>query len=231
MRKIYQALQVFFLFCLLSALSLSAAYAQVDVTFRVNMEGQDVSNGVWMTGELNAWEFTALTQEGETDVYSVTLSLESGMQYIYYYRLTNDWAGPREEVPAECANSIDRVGTEAPWEGDRLVIVPAESTTLDVVYYSGCAVDGVTTSVVNPKADEATGISIRAYNDQVQVTIQADLLSGNSAVVDVMDVNGRVLNSLETRETVTSLSSPGKGIYFVRVRVGDWIAVEKIILL
>lgn len=229
MRKIYQSLQVLSLFCLLSVLSISAAYAQVDITFRVNMEGQDVSNGVWMTGELNAWAFTELAKEGETDIYNVTLSLESGAQFIYYFRNAANWdATSRETVPAECSNSNEKVGG---WDGDRMVTVPAVNETLEVVFYSGCSAEGGSTSLVDPEKDQISGISINAYNDKVHVIIKADLLQNNSAIIELLDVNGRIINKMETRETNTYLNSNRKGVYFVRVSIGDLMAVEKIVLL
>ncbi|GAO28611.1 glycoside hydrolase family 53 protein [Geofilum rubicundum] len=164
MRKIDKALQVIFLFGMALILNLSAAHAQVDITFRVNMQGQDVSSGVFITGELNDWAFTPLTQEGETDVYQVTLSLTSGAQYIYYYKPTAAWDNLRETVPVECANSHEKDGG---WEGDRMITVPATNKILDVVYYGGCYEAPIVTEPGEPSFDYILGVDL-SYINQVE---------------------------------------------------------------
>src|SRR5690606_37476071 len=123
--------------------------------------GQNTSNGVFITGELNAWAFTALTQEGETDIYNVTLSLESGAQYIYYYKPTAAWDNLREMVPADCANSNEKAGG---WDGDRMITVPAASETLEMVYYSGCYDAPI---VTEPTFDYILGVDL-SYVNQVE---------------------------------------------------------------
>ena len=56
MKKIYTLI-----FVLLISFNLFA----VKVTLKVDMTGQDVSKGVYLTGEINAWVFTPMTSEGK----------------------------------------------------------------------------------------------------------------------------------------------------------------------
>lgn len=78
----------------------------VKVTFRVDMTGVDVSNGVYITGEFtkgdeNNWQFFAMKREGTSNIYSFTTYLNPGQRGAYYYLNGQDW-NARESVPQEC---------------------------------------------------------------------------------------------------------------------------------
>ncbi len=77
-------------------------WAQVNVTFQVDMTGQTVSpNGVHVAGSFQNWNpaSTALTNQGN-GIYSVTLSIPAGT-YQYKFINGNDWP-QAESVPAAC---------------------------------------------------------------------------------------------------------------------------------
>ncbi|MGB3465262.1 MAG: carbohydrate-binding module family 20 domain-containing protein, partial [Cyclobacteriaceae bacterium] len=97
-----------FLTALLSIIYVSNA--QVDVTFRVDMNGETVSgNGVHIAGTINDWNpsATALTDEDSDGIYKVTLSLNPGEFHEFKFINDNDWPG--QEIPGEvCSNSTNR---------------------------------------------------------------------------------------------------------------------------
>lgn len=83
----------------------------VKVTFKVNMSGQDLSNGVYITGDFTGepWQIKPMLDEGG-NIYSYVTYLSPGATGAYYFLNGNDW-NARETVPAECATNSDRAYT------------------------------------------------------------------------------------------------------------------------
>ncbi|MEN9640205.1 MAG: hypothetical protein RLZZ262_2074, partial [Bacteroidota bacterium] len=87
---------------LFSMLLSMMTWAQVDVTFQLDMTGQTVSpNGVHVAGAFQGWNpaSTALTNIGG-NIYSVTLSIAAGT-YQYKFINGNNWP-QAEAVPSAC---------------------------------------------------------------------------------------------------------------------------------
>ncbi len=104
---------------------------KVPVTFKVDMSGIDVSNGVFVTGEFpNAqgeeWKFNSMTLEYD-QIYSYSTEMEIGAAGAYYFLNDDDWAA-REKVPAECV---------VYWGLDRGYEIPAGS---DSATFASCLV-------------------------------------------------------------------------------------------
>lgn len=115
---------------------------EVNVTFKVNMTGQDVSRGVYITGEINGWDISKMSNLGD-GTYSYSVKLVSGTSYPYYFLTTSSWNNYldyREIVPSECALM---------WNSDRLITVPDKDTIVEVAW-------GSCTNIVN----------IRNYNQK-----------------------------------------------------------------
>ena len=114
----------------LSAMLLATlSFAQVDITFRVDMSNETVSaDGVHVAGDLNGWSTTdnQLTDQGG-GIYMTTVSLDPGRDIQYKYLNGNAW-GTEESAPANCT-----VGGN-----NRIFTVPATSDTLDLVPFNGC---------------------------------------------------------------------------------------------
>ncbi|MEL7148398.1 MAG: hypothetical protein AAFO69_18635, partial [Bacteroidota bacterium] len=112
----------------------TASWAQVNVTFEVDMNDQTVSaNGVHLAGSLNGWSpsATAMTDPDGDGIYTVTLSLNSGDFHEFKYINDNDWPG--QEVPCEmCSNNTNRY-----------IYVPFEDVSLPTVKFTECATEGV----------------------------------------------------------------------------------------
>lgn len=121
MKKIYLSMLAIF--------AMSTAFAQFNLTLKVDMAGQTVSpNGVHVAGSFQnpQWQpnTTAMTQVGTTTIYQVTVSVPAGT-YEFKFINGNAW-GSDEAVPAEC-----NVGNG---NGNRWVVVDAATTTEAVLF-------------------------------------------------------------------------------------------------
>jgi hypothetical protein len=147
------------LFCLLCIGA--ASFAQVDVTFRVDMTGVAVSAaGVHVAGDLNGWNTsgTPLTNVGN-NVYTATVSLAPGSDIGYKFLNGNAW-GTEEVPPATCS-----VGGN-----NRIFTVPAAAVSLDIVPFNGCAAN-ISTRQVTFKVD-MTGVMVSAAGVHVAGNFQ-----------------------------------------------------------
>jgi len=123
-----------FLFAVLSM----TAFAQVQVTFQVDMTGQSVSaDGVHIAGSLNGWttDSDMLTDQGN-NIYAVTLDLKPGTDYEFKYLNGNAW-GTEEAAPATCT-----VGGS-----NRIFTAPTSNMTLPVVPFNSCPTTVATQAV------------------------------------------------------------------------------------
>ncbi len=83
----------------------------VEVTFRVDMTGVDVTNGVYVTGDFTSndegsWQFFPMKQEGTSNIYYFRTFLNPGQNGAYYYLNAADWDA-REIVPQDCQGKWD----------------------------------------------------------------------------------------------------------------------------
>lgn len=107
----------------------------VEVTFRVDMTGIDVTSGVYITGEFTTndegnWQFFSMKREGTSNIYYFRTYLNPGQTGAYYYLNAEDW-NARETVPQNC---------QGKWN-DRLYSIGSnitQATYLNV--WSSCAV-------------------------------------------------------------------------------------------
>lgn len=77
----------------------------VEATFKVDMTGVDVSNGVFVTGDFTGtnWQFMPMEPVGD-NIYSYTTTIPGRSEGAYIFQNNDDWAALwRETVPAECA--------------------------------------------------------------------------------------------------------------------------------
>ncbi|WP_262732678.1 T9SS type A sorting domain-containing protein [Gaetbulibacter sp. NE] len=156
------------------------AFSQVDVTFRVDMSAESVSaDGVHITGTINDWNTssTTLTQEGSTDIYSVTVQLDQGW-HRYKFLNGNAW-GTDESAGYPCA----------PSNGDRFLYVndSGMSITLESVPFNGCNSSG-TGFEVTFNVDMSSEASISGDG----VHMAGWHTDWNPSVLSLPDVNGDI---------------------------------------
>lgn len=156
--------------------------AQVNVTFKVDMSSETVSaDGVHVVGSINDWntEATPLTKEGETDIYSATIQLNTGWQEFKFLN-GNAW-GTDESAGYPCAAS----------NGNRFVYIndSGNDVALVAVPFNGCNA-------------ENTGFSLTLNADMSSETVSADgiRLAGwfngwSNESFSVPDVNGSIYSA------------------------------------
>lgn len=101
------------------------------VTFAVNMEGIDVSDGVYVTGDftrINGSDWSIEPMEHiEGDIYAYTAEVEPGEEGGWYFLDGSDWSD-REAVPSACVGY---------YNSDRGYFIEDESVTY-AYYWSSC---------------------------------------------------------------------------------------------
>jgi hypothetical protein len=201
------------------------ANATVNVTFRVDMTGQDASQGVYLTGTFTGWYFTPMIKEGSTNIYSVNVSMTTGNQEVYYYKNAANWnPGTRETVPAECAKSNT---TTYAWPGDRAVFVPAHDSIISNTY-SSCASISNTALVDNFVQDDIQifpnpakdflSVMLPEYMKEASITIFT--LDGRKVIS-----NPDVAHSLDINICVSDVKS---GLYLLEIHNKQKSFVRKI---
>lgn len=164
-------------------------FAQVQVTFQVDMTGQTVSpDGVHIAGSLNGWstDANALTDQG-SNIYAVTLDLQPGSDYEYKFLNGNAW-GTEEAAPGTCT-----VGGN-----NRIFTAPSSDMTLEATPFNGCP-STVQTKMVTFKVD-MTGQTVSANGVHVAGNFNA-WTPGATALADagsgIYEVTVPVLSSLQ----------------------------------
>ena len=136
-----------FLFALVALYS----YAQVQVTFQVDMSSESVSaDGVHIAGNLNGWSTDAnkLLDSG-SGIYEIALDLQPGTDYEFKFLNGNAW-GTEEAAPLACT-----IGGN-----NRIFTCPTSDTTLPTMIFNDCA-STVATQQVTFRVD-MTGQSVSA---------------------------------------------------------------------
>ncbi|GGD08984.1 T9SS type A sorting domain-containing protein [Hyunsoonleella pacifica] len=156
------------------------AFAQVDVTIRVDMAGQSVSaNGIHVVGTINGWtpDATMLTQEGATSIYAVTIQLNQGW-HRYKFLNGNAW-GTEEQAGYPCA----------PSNGDRFLYInnSGMAVVLEPVPFNGCNASG-TSFEVTLNVDMSSEGTIAAGN----VHVAGWLTDWNAEVLSLPNASGDI---------------------------------------
>jgi hypothetical protein len=99
----------------------------------------------------------------------------------------------------------------------------------DAIYeLSGFKADTVQTGVTEISENSNIQIVYNSANDIIQVT----LADAQNSAIELLDVNGKQLRSLQTETQISSISTGGipSGAYFVQVKIGNEVSYKKIII-
>ncbi|UCH14569.1 MAG: T9SS type A sorting domain-containing protein [Bacteroidales bacterium] len=223
------------LFTLLLILASLPAFCG-NITLKVDVTGQDVSQGVYITGHLTQaevgggdWNIRQMTDEGDM-IYSWDTTWAPGDSLVYYFLLTPSWDNYldfREEVPAECDYSAELAG----WEGDRGFVVPPQDTVIRNVWGS-CDTWGGVSSV---KAYASGNVNIRLYpNPSAEDVTLVVPESQNLFSINVIDISGKVLNVnksfISATEVRLETNVLPEGVYFIKVYNNEFSDIRKLII-
>lgn len=197
----------------------------VQVAFAVDMAGQDVSHGVYLTGNLTGdpWQIWPMTQFAGS-IYTYSLQMKPGAAGAYYFLTTDSWTNYldfRETVPAACA---------AWWNSDRGYVIPARDTAFAVLWGS-CESFSLLTSLENPLRNPVFHLSPNPVRDSLSLVF-ADATT--SHLIELLDLSGRKLKSVATQTGATELSLDLRelpaGRYLIRVQSHTGIMTTAVIV-
>jgi len=188
----------------------------VPVTFKADMTGVDVSNGVYVTGDFpngqgEQWQFNQMAPEGD-NIYSYTTEIKVGTAGAYYFLNDDDWDA-RETVPPECVVHNGH---------DRGYVIPAgsEGETFGFVW-SGCnKIQSVSTEQRTRTKNESLFMIIRDPNQNNQLNLL--WMVSDQVNISMYDVQGRMFREIQMNSTagqnmVFDIPSFVKGLYIVKV--------------
>ncbi len=198
---------------------------KVPVTFKVNMTGIDVSNGVYVTGEFpndlgEEWKLNIMTLESD-NIYAYSTEMEIGASGAYYFLNDDDW-GAREKVPAECI---------AFWGLDRGFEIPPGSDSMTFAYVWSSCKQISPVSVPDPATAKYESLfDIRSNpieNDQLHLKLH----SGGRVNLTIMDLQGRILHlqdmDCSAGDMLTiDLGTFTKGAYLVKLSFNGHLRSE-----
>ena len=115
---------------LFSILFSSVCFAQIEVTFRVDMQYQTVSsNGVHIAGSMQGWNpsSTALSDNDGDNIWEVTLTVSENTTYEYKFINGNSW-GSDESVWGDCSAG----------NGNRFLATSNQNIILPAYVFNSC---------------------------------------------------------------------------------------------
>ncbi|ASB47819.1 glycoside hydrolase family 53 protein [Alkalitalea saponilacus] len=194
------------------------------VTFMVDMSGQDVSRGVFITGEITQpeWTIEEMSHLGD-GIYSWTTQLTPGDDVLAYYFMTNsNWdnlSAYREVVPAECHGK---------WS-DRGIVVGRNDTIVRNVW-SSCETFGLTSAAELNQINDQLAIVTNSGNfKEIHIHLQSlhpyfDIVVYNSL--------GTKLYKRKVYDGIVDVhvAINSSGLHFVHVSNGINTEVHKVIL-
>jgi arabinogalactan endo-1,4-beta-galactosidase len=202
----------------------------VNVTFKVDMTGVDVSNGVFIVGQMTGWDFVQMAP-GSNSVYSTSFELTPGDVFAYYYITTNTWDNYedyRETVPEACANS-DELLNDPTWTTDRAFTVPSHDTIIANVWASCETFNNVTSLTIAE--------SILIYPNPPSGGIITIENRGNIPIKSIYLVNPtgqaqkiKPYNYRNNCQAQIDVSHLNKGIYFINIQTENGVFTQQIIL-
>lgn len=197
-----------------------ASPGKVRVHFKVDMTGQDISNGVWITGDMTGspWKIMPMQSVGNR-VFWYMAELSPGESGAYYFMNDDKW-GERERVPSACATW---------WGSDRGYVIGSQDTTFAFVWGSCNTIE----TPVNIPSPETENITISSDPAQGLIYIRhikeyADL------DIKLFDMGGRMLRAYSfidaSGEIVFPAGISSGGIYILEVSENNEIFRNKIVL-
>jgi arabinogalactan endo-1,4-beta-galactosidase len=192
------------------------------VTFRVDMTGQDVSNGVYVVGDFTSWSFVTMAHVGE-NIYSYTTNIAASDNMLaYYYMRNNSWTNYqtyRETVPTACASK---------WGTDRGIVVEKRDTVVNNVWGS-CEQFLPTSITQNTQPQIDISISPNPNNGIFKITSSAG--NGQTAI-EIVDFQGRKVHYSKKAHGLgkyeITIPSTTKGLLLIKVQSGNTSTIQKV---
>ncbi|MEZ4828771.1 MAG: glycosyl hydrolase 53 family protein [Bacteroidia bacterium] len=200
------------------------------VTFMVDMAGEDVSNGVFITGTFTGsaagtnWQILPMTHDSGS-LYKYSTQIPAGSSGAYYYLTTGTWTNYldyRETVPSACATW---------WNSDRGYVIPGYDTTFAVKWES-C--ETFTAGI----QDDLFAQQISLYPNPATGSIYLSLKAGFSPMflrLTLTDMRGRTVKThifaksdLAPAPLKLDVAGLPEGLYLLQISDGKTTATRKL---
>ncbi|MDX2245830.1 MAG: glycosyl hydrolase 53 family protein [Bacteroidia bacterium] len=195
------------------------------VTFMVDMAGEDVSNGVYITGTFTGatnWLILPMSHYSGS-IYKYSTQIPAGSTGAYYYLTTGSWTNYldyRETVPAACAEW---------WDSDRGYVIPGHDTTFAVKWES-C--ETFAAGIRDNLLSQQISIYPNPASDKLYLSFSEGFVP-TSLDITLSDIQGKTLKTWKKAGPVGSdhdLTLPvlPTGIYLLRIFDGENTAVWRV---
>ncbi len=205
---------------------------EVNVTFRVDMTGQDVSQGVYIVGQMTNWDFVQMDNKG-SNIYSTSFVLQPGEVYAYYFIRNNNWdnyQSYRETIPVECAYSAELLN-DPDWDTDRAFIVP-ENDTVIAYMWASCE------TFVSNTEDFEWKNTFKIYPNpslNKEIFIENNNFNFQKSRIELIDSKGNTtipaFINIENHKVNIKLNHSRNGIYIIKITDGLTTYTNKIMFL
>ncbi len=192
------------------------AVQSVNVTFRVDMNDEEVSaDGVQLVIK-EPWLWVALTNVGN-GVWEASVSLPANMTYPYSYvnGAQDYWAG-EEIIVGDCKDGDNN---------QRLAEIGSEDVILPAYVFGGCtAILGISSGISE---------SLKVYPNPVGDILFVELNDSRIQTVSIIDVSGRVvaIQSVSNQQSISvDVSEISEGLYTVVVTGEEIHAVTRVVV-
>ena len=197
------------------------APSSVNVTFKVDMTGQDVSNSVWITGMFTGdpWKIVSMSHEAG-NIYSYSTTMHPGDSGAYYFMNDNVW-GQREHVPSECA----------PWWGSDRDYKIGYKDTIYAFTWGSCS--GVGEYINGLAKNESVPENIMIYPNPGKTYINLINASGNNlSYIEIVDAAGNTVyhSTIKSGSATLNVSPYSPGLYLIKCFDGKLLFYRRFVI-
>lgn len=181
------------------------ALEPVEVTFKVDMTGVDVSNGVFVTGDFTGlnWQFMHMELVGD-NIYAYTTQIPGRSSGAYIFQNKADWGEQwRETVPVECALF---------WNSHREFVIEKEAAQFGFVWGTCTAVSETGVGELDPAS-----IHIAPNPASNLVFIQSENRISSIEILNILGETNKNITFPGLREMQIDISDLDSGIYFIKM--------------
>lgn len=187
----------------------------VDITFRVDMQNEDVSeSGVFLRGTFNNWNST-ISMQNDGTVYSETLELTPGTEIEYKFVNGDNW---ESSIPNDCGTGDNN---------NRYFTVPETDTSIDVVCFNSC--EACSSTSIEEQPGSEIGLFPNPAENSFKIT---NLPIDDHVSIKMYNVHGQLIKEVSASNQTSvqiELEDVVDGIYFINIHGNDLHKTLKII--
>jgi arabinogalactan endo-1,4-beta-galactosidase len=181
------------------------------VTFKVDMSGQDVSNGVYITGNMTGESGTIIPMANNGNgIYSFFTYLPPGDSGAFYF-LNDSSLSARETIPSACAS----------WDGTNRKYKAGESDIVYAFKWSNCDSNTEPTVIKEIPSTVGSELAVTVYPNPARDILYVNYYSPEGEVtLQLLDYSGKLLetyrNNCVEGTAVLNLAAYSSNMYVLK---------------